>query len=70
MLSNGNYLNYYTGSPFDTQILYQSTPWSCSDGLVGGHEDITLSIYLDKITPNYEYRFKMYYQLITIMPVE
>ena len=70
MLSNGNYLNYYSDSPFDTQILYQSTPWSCSDGLVGGHEDITLSIYLDKITPNYEYRFKMYYQLITIMPVE
>ena len=67
----GNYLYYstYNAAPFLTDMTYLSTNWNCYEGLVGGSEDSILKIHVNRIVPNYEYRFQLYYQLVPVTPV-
>ncbi len=58
----------YGNTVFYTNMEYLSTYWYCHDGLVGGSEDSTLQIHVNRIVPNYEYRFQLYYQLVPVTP--
>ena len=59
----------WTSNVFPVSMTYLSTDWYCYDGLVGGSEDSVLSIYVNNIVPNHDYRFQFYYQLVPVTPV-
>ncbi len=61
---DGGYADY--GDPFSIGMDYLSTPWSCSEGFAGGSEDTIISISVDRIVANIEYRLQLYYQFIPI----
>jgi hypothetical protein len=62
---DGGLFDWY-GDPFNIGMDYLSTPWSCSEGFAGGSEDTIISISVDRIVANIEYRLQLYYQFIPI----
>ena len=64
MYPDGGY--HYSGDPFTMGMSYLSTPWSCGEGFAGGSEDTLISIDVDGIVANYEYRLQLYYQFVPI----
>jgi len=57
---------YLYDNVFYVSMYYLSTPWGCSEGFAGGSEDSTVSIQVDHIVPNYEYRLQLYYQFVPV----
>ncbi len=61
----------YSSRPFDVDYYYESIiPWSCYDGLAGGGEDTVMSVYLDGLVPNVEYRLIVYFSLFNVVNME
>ena len=58
-------------NPFSVDYEFETMDISYySMGLTGGDEDSVLSVYVDNIFPDYEYRLVVYFEMSSVVPLE
>jgi len=56
---------------FSVQYEFETMDlWYYSMGLTGGDADTVLSVYVDNIFPDYEYRLVVYFEMSSVVPLE
>ena len=63
--STSNYNSFTVHYEFETMDL-----WYYNMGLTGGDADTVLSVYVDNIFPDYEYRLVVYFEMSSVVPLE
>ena len=63
--STNNYEAFTVNYEFETMDL-----WYSNMGLTGGDKDTVLSVYVDQIFPDYEYRLVVYFEISSVVPLE
>ena len=63
--SNNRWDSFSVQYNFETMSLYYY-----GMGWTGGDEDSVLSVYVDNIFPDYEYRLVVYFEMSSVVPLE
>ena len=63
--STSRYDSFYVTYEFETMDLYYTNM-----GLTGGDKDTVLSVYVDQIFPDYEYRLVVYFEMSSVVSLE
>jgi hypothetical protein len=68
---NDGDIQYWTYENFETNLFWEDYKVSTAYPLwIGGDGDTMLSVYLDDLYPNQQYRLRIYFETITVLNVE